>query len=102
MILDGYSKHMQNTASSLVVRWPIYFKREEITSFLKSETHKDLLVAILHDGIEYAGKKTDRIQAMNQLNKFFDSLGYQRVLVLGLDNSGVFVLRDTAEDAKHR
>lgn len=73
------------------LRFPILLNRSAVCEFLRKEAHKDLLVIRLSKFMIGPGKTEKELA---ELQPFFESIGYRRIIVLGSASSGVFVLAD--------
>lgn len=81
---------LETSGGKAIKRWPLYFHRDQIGAFLRNEKHKEFIVATFVNW-----RNTGSADILSEFNRFVDGLGYNRVLVLGSDPEGVYVLRDT-------
>jgi hypothetical protein len=80
------------------IRSPLLFKREELEDFLKQEKHKDLLVVLFEKPIMWTGPKAVD-ETLAKFKHFTEQLGYKRVLILGANAFGTFVVDDSADQS---
>ena len=70
----------------------------KLSHYFKTQKHKGLVVVMFHKN---APSKKTRKEAVAELNKFFFSRGYQRVILTGAHSIGTYVYSDkTAAEQK--
>lgn len=78
---------------------PIYFKRSQVTRFIKAQKSKDLLVLEFYKSLLWLDKQ-EKGSVLNSFKAFTNSLGYKRVLIVGASATGRYVLYDSDEESK--
>jgi len=73
------------------VQFPITLTRSAVTKFLKKEIRRDLLVVQFSKSMVHPDRAE---RELADLQSFFESIGYRRIIVLGSASSGVFVLSE--------
>lgn len=77
----------------ILKRSVVFFKGSEIETFLRNEKHKDLLVVKVIDWFN----REDKPGFLKQINLLLDKLGYRRILILGTNPHGIYVVQDSQE-----